>query len=280
MPRRFGFTVPLLRSLLPAVAAGAYSALSLMKDVPPFSHVPDIPLALDAVLSFVMALLVAFRVNRAYERWWEARTLWGKLVNICRNLAIKVRLARPDADERREMCGLIVGFCTGLKDHLLDRADDTPLPGLGRQTPRPAHAPSWIASRIYDAIARWHQTGRLTGEQLWLLDAEARWLLEVTGGCERIKSTPMPISWRRLSVLAITLYLLVLPWGIVDDFGRWTIPLTAVAAFFVVTAEAVASQVEHPFGLHEDHLDLDQVCGAIERSVTQILVDETPGATS
>jgi len=100
MPQRVGITVPLVRVWMWALAVGAYSCLSLFKSYPPFVYIPEIPAGLDAALSFAMALIIAFRVNRAYVRWWEARTLWGTLVNVSRNLAIKIReLHRPNVDD-------------------------------------------------------------------------------------------------------------------------------------------------------------------------------------
>ena len=74
MPQRIGFTVPLLRVSLLAAAVGGYSSLALLKPYPPFNQIPEIPLGIDAALSFSMALLISFRINRAYDRWWEART--------------------------------------------------------------------------------------------------------------------------------------------------------------------------------------------------------------
>ena len=94
-----------------AFPVGVYSCLSLLKSYPPFVYVPDIASGLDAVLSFAMALIIAFRVNRAYERCWEARTLWGTLVNVSRNLAIKIReLHHPSVDDRQTIRNVIVAF--------------------------------------------------------------------------------------------------------------------------------------------------------------------------
>jgi len=96
-------------------------------------------------------------------------------------------------------------------------------------------------------------------------------LLEVCGGCERIKDTPMSVSWRSFTWQCIGVYLLVLPWGLVDDFGAWTTPLTILVAYFVIAGEGIARYVEEPFGLHEDHLDLDTICQGIDRSVSDVL---------
>lgn len=277
MRQRVGLTVPLMRVAMWALPIGAYGGLALLKSYPPIAYVPDIPLGLDAALSFALAVLIAFRVNRAYERWWEARTLWGTLVNVSRNLAVKVRaLHCPDAAESAEMRNLIVAFCVGLKDHLRDEAELQRLPGFETDAAAPQHLPSYIATRLYDVFHRWSAAGRLSAEQLWVLDAEARVLLDVCGGCERIKTTLMSVSWRTFTRQCIALYLLVLPWGLVDAFDLWTIPLTFFIAYFVMAGEGIAHYVEEPFGDHEDHLDLDGITRGIDRSVSEVLLDRSP----
>jgi putative membrane protein len=239
---------------------------------PPFVYVPSIPTGIDAALSAAMALLIAFRINRAYERWWEARTLWGTLVNVSRNLAIKIReLRRPDADDRRASRDLIVAFCLGLKDHLRDEPDLAKLPGFETEETAPGHLPSYVVRKLYGLFFRWKASGTLSDEQLWVLDSEARVLLDVCGGCERIKTTLMSVSWRFFTWQCITLYLLTLPWGLVDVFGWWTIPVTILVTYVVMAGEVIAHYVEEPFGVHEDHLDLERICHAIDRSVTEVL---------
>ena len=276
MPQRVGFTVPLVRVWMWALAVGSYSCLSLLKSYPPFVYIPEIPAGLDAALSFAMALIIAFRVNRAYERWWEARTLWGTLVNVSRNLAIKVReLHRPNVDDCQSARNLIIAFCVGLKDHLHDDSNLKTLPGFETEKATPQHVPSYIVRKLYSLFEKWKSEGKLSDEQLWVLDSEARMLLDVCGGCERIKTTLMSVSWRSFTWQCIAVYLLVLPWGLVDDFGAWTTPLTILVAYFVIAGEGIARHVEEPFGLHEDHLDLDSICDGINRSVSEVLLDDT-----
>lgn len=276
MPQRIGTTVPLLRLWVWALPVGAYSCLSLLKSYPPFVHIPVISVELEAAMSFAMAIIISFRINRAYERWWEARTLWGTLVNVSRNLAIKIReLHHPNVDDCHSVRNLIMAFCIGLKDHLRDDSDLTKLPGFETEKGTPAHIPSHIVRRLYGMFDKWKSEGKLSDHELWVLDSEARMLLVVCGGCERIKTTQISISWRLFTWQCITVYLLTLPWGLVDDFGVWTIPLTILVAYFVIAGEAIAHFVEQPFGLHEDHLDLEGINQGIERSVDEVLIDKT-----
>jgi putative membrane protein len=272
MHQRFGFTTALLRVSVWMIPVGAYSLLTLWKQSPPFSYVPNIPDAMEYGLAFAMTLLIGFRVNRAYERWWEARTLWGQLVNVSRNLAVKIsKFPQPSAEERKYSRDLIVAFAYGLKDHLRDEPELRRLPGFGDAQQQPQHMPSFLVGRIYEQLDGWNRDKRISGEELWVLDVEVRALLDVCGACERIKNTLPSISWRWFTVQAIVAFLLIFPWGLVDDFGRWTIPLAMAASYFIVGGEGIAQFVEEPFGHHEDHLDLDSMCSGIERSVSEIL---------
>ena len=277
MPKRRVLTAPLLRVWMWALPVGAYSYLALLKSYQPFASIPGIPAALDAALSFAIALILAFRINRAYERWWEARTLWGSLVNVCRNLAVKVReLHHPSPDDRLAIRNLIVAFCFGLKDHLRNDIRLQSLPGFEDDPHTPGHVPSYIVARIYRLLDRWKAEQKLSPEQIWVLDSELRMLLEVCGACERIKNTMMSISWRSFTWQCIGVYLLVLPWGLVGDFGAWTIPLCMVVAYFVIAGEGIARYVEEPFGVDEDHLDLEGICHNIDASVSEVLSPDFP----
>jgi putative membrane protein len=170
------------------------------------------------------------------------------------------------------MRDLIVAFCFGLKDHLRGKAQLSSLPGFDNDRATPDHVPVYVVRRVYAVFGQWNRDGSLSDGQLWVLDSEARMLLEVCGACEKIKTTLMSRSWRYFTRQCIALYLLVLPWGLVDDFGAWTIPVTVVIAYIVIAGEGIAQYVEEPFGVHEDHLDLDGICHVIDRSVTEVLV--------
>lgn len=272
MRNRLGLTAALRRVSSWTIPVGLYSVVALARPYPPFSYVPALPTGLEAAMFFAMSVLLAFRTNRAYERWWEARTLWGTLVNVSRNLAVKSRqLADPDAADRQRMRDLMVAFCYGLKNHLRDENELTRLPGISEQQPRPQHIPSWIAGQVYGLLRKWRDAGRIRVEELWLLDAEARTLLDVCGACERIKTTLPSISWRWFVRHLMIAFLLLMPWGLVEDFGYWTIPMSMAIAYFVFGCEGISRFVEEPFGHHEDHLDLDAICRTIEKSVSEIL---------
>ena len=233
----------------------------------------------EAALTVGMGLVLALRVNRAYERWWEARMLWGKLVNVSRNLAVKARsFGRPTPEEVDRLTRGIPGFAFALKDHLRDGASLERVPGFATYEQRPKHVPSWMTRQLYDLIREWREEGRIVDEEMRTLDLEARELLEVAGACERIRNTPMPPSLPVVVRMTRFLMLVILPMTLDDHLGWWTIPAVAGAAFFVVMGESMASVIEHPFGRDPNELDLTKICKGIDTTVREILT--TPDRTS
>lgn len=275
MPKRFGFTVALRRVWLWSLLMGGYACFAALKDVPPLTNVPDIPSGLDAAATFAMGMLLVFRTNRAYERWWEARIQWGTLVNVSRNLAIKVReLVGPDEKDKEETYRLIVAFCNVLLDHLREDIKMDTLAKVLHDPARPTHEPAYVACRIYGLLDRWLKEGKINEQTMWLLDRETRTLMDVCGACERIKKTLMAQSWRLFTRQSIVAYLAILPWGLYDDFENWSIPLTVVISYFVIGGEGIAHYIEEPFGKNEDHLNLAVICESIQQSVSEILSQE------
>lgn len=262
-----------------ALLAGAYAALPIWKECSPFHQVGDLPTELHAALSLVLGWLLVFRTNTAYSRWWEARTLWGTLVNTSRNLAIKIAtLVRPETDELGKFRGEIVGFAYALRDHLRDEAALERVPGFADAVDRPNHVPNYLVDRMYAQVARWKQAGEIDGDELRVLDEELRRFLDVCGGCERIRKTRLARSYRIFARQCVFLFLISFPWGIVNDSSWWTIPLTIITAYFMLGLETVAEHVEEPFGYDDDDLDLDGICGTIERTVGEIFERHRPTA--
>lgn len=262
-------TTALRHTWLYAIGAGLYATVTIILDrFPFFSALSDLPGNLEASLSFAMGVLLVVRLNRAYERWWEARTLWGTLVNISRNLAIKFReTAGPDEAQKKAMRGLIVDFSVRLKEHL-----------RGKPTAQDAtadyavqHVPAEIARQVYSLLHAVKENGQITDQEFFVIDRESRVLMDVCGACERIRNTLMPLSLRSFVRQCLFAYLVLLPWGLVEFFAYWTAPVTIVIAYLALSAEGIARYVEEPFGETEDHLDLESICQGIDRSVTEIL---------
>lgn len=255
-----------------ALGMTAYSALPVLLDSRlHFLEELQLPPDLHAVFTLVLGWLLVFRTNTSYSRWWEARQLWGSLVNISRNLAIKVAdLVRADDTELRKFRLEIIAYSYALRDHLRGESGLQKLPGFEASNDYPSHVPSYLMGRMYERFGAWKSDGFIDGHELRALDLEARNFLEICGGCERIRNTLVVRSYRTFSRQCVALYLITFPWGIVDTFGWWTLPLTAMVSYFMLGLETVAGHVEQPFGYDEDDLNLDGLCSTIEVTVGEV----------
>jgi putative membrane protein len=227
---------------------------------------------IHALLGLVLGMLLVFRTNTAYDRWWEGRKLWGQLVNESRNFAVKVLtcVRAPDA-ERMQAIQWYVSFSTALKDHLRGGARLDTLPGFKETRENPAHVPAAIVRHLYARIERWRQSQQLGEIELLFIDRHTSALLEICGACERILKTPISESYRGFIRQSVAIYLLSLPWGLAGEIGWLTVPASALIGYFMVGIELLAEDVEEPFGTGRDDLMLDDLCEVIKTSVSDLV---------
>ena len=95
--------------------------------------------------------------------------------------------------------------------------------------------------------------------------------MDVCGGCERIHRTPLAKSYRWFVRQLIAIYLITLPWGLTEDFGIWTVPTVVLIGYFMIGLEAIAADIEEPFGTDADDLRLDEMCRSVDASVREIM---------
>ncbi len=267
-------TRTLTRAKVVALLEGLYSLAPLaLAHFVKFEGFGSPPAILYAAIGLTVSVLLVLRTNTAYDRWWEARKLWGKLVNVSRNLVVKARtFARPEQAELERFADLVIGFAPILRDHL--REGDPPPPA--EPGPPPRHLPALRTAAIYRSLADWRTRGLIDGDELRVLDSEGREFLEICGACERILKTPLALSYRIFLRQAMWLYLLILPWGIIGDLNWWAIPLTIIQAYLFFAIDEIAGTIENPFGLDDDDLDLDGICRGIDRSVRDIVEEDEP----
>lgn len=251
------------------VSAAAWCAYAVVVKLLTPGAIATAPI-LDAALALMLGLLMTIRTNRSYERWWEGRTLWGALVNASRNLAVKVAVyARPDDREARRVHELLASFAYGLRDHLREGACLADLPC--EETDETGHVPAYLVKRLHVLFRGWTEGGRISLEALRMLDREARVLLDVCGGCERIRKTTLPPTLTWITRFTVVLALLVMPWFLSAELGWYVVPIGGLGAFLMLVAEAVAQSMEHPFGRELNQLDLTSICETIDESTAEIL---------
>jgi putative membrane protein len=245
-----------------AVITGLYSLLPVWKEHSVFHGLADHSSSVYAGVEVLLGLLLVLRSNAAYQRWWEGRTLWGKLVNVSRNLVVKAEtLVELSAEDVAVLRKHVIAFAGELRDHLREKHHGQTGSATGQ------HSPSLRVREIYLLINQWRSRGIVSDDLLRVLDSEAREFLEVCGGCERILKTPLSRSYRSFLIKGIALVLLSLPWSLASEIGIWAVPVTMINAYFFIGVQVLARTVEDPFGTEADDLDLDRIVDSIARSV-------------
>ncbi len=231
------------------------------------------------LLGLVLSILLVFRTNTAYDRWWEGRKQWGALVNNCRNLAIYVHASFPADDvEVRRFCGKqIANFCLALAEHLRDGVDPEKLiylsPEERERFGAANHVPNLIARRLYDRFADAHRRGSISNADFINLGPLHKSLLDILGACERIKKTPIPFSYATYLKIFITLYVLILPFALTAAFGWVTVLVSMFITFALLGVELLGEEIEDPFGLDCNDLPTGDIAHTIKLNVFEILED-------
>lgn len=225
------------------------------------------------VAGAVIALILAFRTNTSYDRFWEGRTLWGSIVNASRNLDRVVRAhAAVDDDAARALATWVVVFAHASRRSL--RAEPE-RPEVDRLLPEPAraalaahpHPPLHAAAQVSAALAGFVRRGELDPMMAARAEAEVMVLVNCLGGCERIRKTPTPLGYVLLLRRMVALYLATLPLGLVETVGVLTPAVTMMVAYAVLMIEGLGHELDDPFGHHPNDLALSHITDTIERDL-------------
>ncbi|HEX8328800.1 MAG TPA: bestrophin family ion channel [Hymenobacter sp.] len=228
-------------------------------------------------LGILLSLLLVFRTNTAYDRFYEGRRLWGQLVNNCRNLAILLhaRLPADDYDTRTYLAEVLSNFPIALDGHLRDGVKFHKLaeaePGYVEALSRVRHVPSRIASQLQELFERLLREDVLLPTHLLTLQRHHEALLDVAGACERIKATPIPFSYSYFIKGFITVFILTMPFNLLDTYEYLTIPITMFGAYALLGVEMIGDEIEDPFGKDSNDLPLTQISNRIRANVHEIL---------
>jgi putative membrane protein len=242
------------------------------------SYVKNIPL-MHGLLGFAISMLLVFRTNTAYDRWWEGRKLWGSLVNNSRNLAMKLSVILPedDAVQRSFFRKIIPAFAFSLHNHLrreqtrLELFEDEEHGHLFRSIDREKHIPNQVALLMHKHIQQLYTDKKISGEQLLYLNTEIQSFTDICGACERIKNTPIPYSYSVFIKKFIFIYIMSLPFGYVFSLGYYVIPVVAFIFYVLASLELIAEEIEDPFGNDENDVPTDLLAKNIHRHVAELI---------
>jgi len=227
------------------------------------------------ILGFVISLLLVFRTNTAYDRWWEGRRKWGELVNDSRNLAVKIAALELDDETNAFFARHITNFPKIAKEHLRKGTDFTIL-NLTKEEQefleKVDHIPSGVVELIYLKFNELKKAGKFSEEDILRLDRNLNGFLDCVGACERIKNTPIPYSYSMFFKKFIFIYVTTLPLAFVINFGYFSALIATFIFYVFVSIEVLAEEIEDPFGTDDNDLPTDQMAERIEGIVSTILL--------
>jgi putative membrane protein len=242
---------------------------------------PSLPLPLFGT---ALALFLGFRVNSAYQRWWEGRTLWGAMINASRNLSRMARNYLPLAearDLRRTLVLRQVAYVHTLRCQLRRQPHDAEvLRFLSGGEAEPALARANAANGLLDGTGRrvadavregWIDTIQQTQIEHVLID-----IANAQGGMERIKNTPLPNQYRFLPTLFAHLFCVLLPIGLVETLGFATPLGSTVAGLMFLAVLRIGDDLVDPFARSVHDVPLLAMCRTIEIDLLQSIGDEAP----
>ncbi len=273
-----------IRQLMPLlIGIAAYSAFIAVLEqevlkLSDNSHVKNIPL-MHSLMGFAISMLLVFRTNTAYDRWWEGRKLWGALVNNSRNLAIKLSaiLKEDDKNNRTFFSTSIPFYAFSLKNHLQQESTKLALFDLDdhghilAKIDQGKHIPNQVAAQLFNRVYHLHQQGKITGDELIILNEELKSFTDICGACERIKNTPIPFSYSVFIKKFIFIYVMTLPFGYVFSMGYYVIPVVTFVFYVLASLELVAEEIEDPFGSDANDLPMEKIASNIKKHVQEIL---------
>ena len=241
----------------------------------------SMPFLSALIPNIVLGLLLVFRTNTAYERFWEGRKAWGSIVNTVRNLSRQIWVSidekePKDRENKISALRLLIAFAIATKLHLRAEPVNSELEPFMSQSRYfklktmnnpPLEVAFWIGDYLQDQYKHKH----LNAHQLTALQSLINILVDNLGACERILRTPIPIAYAIHLKQLLLLYCLALPFQMVRDLTWWTGPIVALISFTLFGIEEIGIEIENPFGHDANDLPLDAICATMKRNIEDLI---------
>jgi putative membrane protein len=243
------------------VLAGAWAAFVVYAEADRQWFEVELGPAFLSILGIILGLLLVFRTNTAYDRWWEGRKLWGQLVNVSRGLARQLAIPLGAHGDRRTRYAALLGEFPSLLAAHLRRPNGTEGP----------HRPNEALLQLHGEVQQDLISGRFAAEHRIVLGPLLQQLDDVLGACERIRNTPIPFSYSSYIKQFVILYAIMVPFGLVNDYHYGAVVASMFIFFATMGLELLATEIEEPFGTDSNDLPLDTIAGVIARDTAAIL---------
>jgi putative membrane protein len=230
---------------------------------------------IHAMVGFVLSMLLVFRTNTAYDRWWEGRKAWGSFVNNSRNLAIKLSAIIKNQEDKTRLKILIQNYVGSSKSHLrqsvtkddLIECDKYPIEEMLKHK----HVPNFIMKNFLIELNGMLEEGKISSTQMLIINNEIQSFSDNLGSCERIKKTPIPYSYSIFLKKIIFIYIASMPFGFAMEFGYWSVFIVSILFYIFASIELIAEEIEDPFGTDDNDLPTDQISEMIKQNLDEIM---------
>jgi putative membrane protein len=230
-----------------------------------------------------LGLLLVLRTNAGYDRWWEGRRLWGGIVNQTRNLTIGALSYGPaDRAWREQIVRWTAAFAHATRLGLRDQRQSSSLEGLlGCEAAKSLlschHMPNAVAVHLGTLLRDAIDNFGMSPLAYHHLENQRAILIDHMGACERIRSSPLPLAYRIEIRRFLVLFLITLPFAILDEAGWFTPIAVMLVAAPILSLDKIGTELQFPFSVTSlNHLPLDQLCLKIETDLLALLDEQDP----
>lgn len=270
-------TSAVIRQLLVRVSlVGVYGAAIAMWGINYHHSLLSISREYFSFLGILLSLLLVFRTNTAYDRYYEGRRVWGELVSQCRGLAIELNAVLPSdaAASRRYFAALISNFPFALKGSLRNQMKFEQMeatPDILERLRTAENVAVTLLAVLQESLEQLRQVEIIRDFHLLNFKPHFLSMMSVNGTCERIKATPIPFSYTFFIKAYILTFIGVMPFVLLSTSGYFMVPITMFGAYALLGLEMIGEEIENPFGMDSNDLPLTQLSNRIRVSVHDIL---------
>ena len=241
------------------------------------------PILGSIIPSIVLGLLLVFRTNTAYERFWEGRRLWGNLANDARNIVWQIGAMMNDIEpedraKRIAVMRLVAALPVACKLYLRSEPVNSELEELMSRSQylhlkNINNTPLQIVFWMADYLQKQYQRGNsvLHYSHVVFLQTTVKSMFESVGHCERILRTPLPLAYSIHLKQLLLIYCVLLPFQLVKDLGWGTGMFVGLISFTLLGIEEIGLEIENPFGYDTNDLPLDDICNTIKSDIEEFI---------
>lgn len=235
----------------------------------------------NVAYNLVLGLLLVFRTNTAYDRYWEGRKVWGGIVINTLNLGRKIKLivienAAIEKQNKVEALRFLSAFAVATKLHLRSQPPNSELeslltPSRYAQLKDVKNIPLKITFWIGEYLKQQQLNNRLTTDESIAISNNLDNMVEAIIGCDRIRKTPIPLAYAIYLKRLLLIYCFILPFQLVNDLNWWAIPVATLLSFVLFGVEEIGNQIEDPFGSDDNDLPIEDICNTVVKNIEDLI---------